>query len=42
MLGLLWTREAGYGRGLALLLALSVVAVAALLGAQRLALARMR
>ena len=42
VLGLLWTREAGYGRGLALLLALTVVAVGALLLAQRLALARQR
>jgi MFS family permease len=38
LLGLLWTQQAGYGRGLWLLLALSVVAVLALLLAQRKAL----
>jgi len=37
MLGVLWTREAGYGPGLAVLLGLSVLAVLALLLAQRLA-----
>lgn len=37
MLGVLWTREAGYGPGLAVLLALSILAVLALLLAQRLA-----
>jgi MFS family permease len=35
MLGLLWTREAGYSAGLWVLLAASVVAVLALVGAQR-------
>ena len=37
MLGVLWTRESGYGPGLAVLLALSILAVLALLMAQRLA-----
>lgn len=36
MLGLLWTREAGYTAGLWVLLAASVAAVLALIGAQRL------
>jgi len=39
LLGLLWSQEAGYGRGLWLLLAMSVAAVLALLLAQRRALA---
>jgi MFS family permease len=39
VLGLLWTAEAGYGRGLWLLLAMSMVAVLALYLAQRRALA---
>jgi MFS family permease len=39
LLGLLWSHEAGYARGLWLLLAMSVVAVLALLLAQRKALA---
>jgi len=38
LLGLLWTAQAGYGHGLWLLLALSVVGVGALMLAQRLAL----
>jgi predicted MFS family arabinose efflux permease len=38
LLGLLWTQEAGYGHGLWLLLAMSIVAVLALLAAQRKAL----
>jgi hypothetical protein len=40
MLGLLWTRESGYTWGLWLLLVCSVVAVLALLLAQRSALRR--
>ena len=40
--GLLWSREAGYSRGLWLLLGMAIVAVTALLLAQRLALARRR
>jgi hypothetical protein len=37
MLGVLWSRESGYGPGLVVLLGLSIVAVLALLLAQRLA-----
>lgn len=40
LMGILWSREAGYGHGLWMLLGLSLVAVAALLLAQRIALAR--
>jgi len=39
-LGLLWTQEAGYTRGVWLLLVLSLVGVGALMLAQRLSLAR--
>jgi hypothetical protein len=42
MLGVLWTREAGYSHGLMVLLALGILAVAALMQAQRLALRRAR
>jgi MFS family permease len=40
LMGVLWSREAGYGHGLWLLLGLSMVAVTALQLAQRLALSR--
>jgi len=38
MLGVLWSRESGYSAGLWVLMAASVVAVAALIGAQRISL----
>jgi hypothetical protein len=40
LLGVLWTQQAGYSHGVWLLLVLSLVAVGALMLAQRLALAR--
>jgi hypothetical protein len=39
-LGVLWTPEGGYGSGLAMLIAVSVLAVFGLWGAQRAALGR--